>query len=76
MKKLHETGIGPEGENDSTIQTLAEKSNTENEILTVSMADVFIKQGKPEKAKEVLEKLSLLNPAKSAYFAAKIESLK
>jgi len=58
------------------LQTLAEKSNAEDEVLTESMADVFIKQGKIAKASEVYLKLSLLNPAKSAYFAAKLENLK
>lgn len=77
MKKVHvnrtEESAGPA---DNNIQSLAEKSNKEDEVLTVSMADVFAKQGKVDKAIEVLEKLSLLNPAKSAYFAAKIEHLK
>lgn len=77
MKKVHvnrtEESSGPA---DNSIQSLAEKSNKEDEVLTVSMADVFAKQGKVDKAIEVLEKLSLLNPAKSAYFAAKIEHLK
>ncbi len=77
MKKVHVDNQGPAtGQTDVAIQTLAEKSNTEDEVLTVSMADVFAKQGKFDKAREVLEKLSLLNPAKSAYFAAKIEHLK
>ena len=40
------------------------------------MAEVFIQQGKIEKAHDIYKKLSLLNPAKSAYFAAKIELLK
>lgn len=76
MKKVHESGALPETQNDELVQTLAEKSNAENEVLTVSMAEVFIKQGKKEKAIEIFEKLSLLNPAKSAYFATKIENLK
>lgn len=76
MKKVHERGALPDTQNEALIQTLAEKSNTENEVLTISMADVFVKQGKNEKAREIFEKLSLLNPAKSAYFAAKIENLK
>ncbi|HMI78321.1 MAG TPA: hypothetical protein VK484_05980 [Ferruginibacter sp.] len=77
MKKVHVENQGQAaGQTDTTIQSLAEKSNAGDEVLTVSMADVFAKQGKLDKAREVLEKLSLLNPAKSAYFAAKIESLK
>lgn len=76
MKKVHEMDNSPSEENDSMVQTLAEKSNTGNEIVTEAMAAVFAQQGKTEKAREILEKLSLLNPAKSTYFAAKIESLK
>lgn len=77
MKKVHGENV-PEttGHSDATIQNLAEKSNTEDEVLTVSMADVLARQGKTSKAVEVLQKLSLLNPDKSAYFAAKIEYLK
>ena len=40
------------------------------------MAEVYENQGKLVKAMEVYNKLSLLNPAKSAYFAAKSEKLK
>jgi hypothetical protein len=40
------------------------------------MAEVLIKQGLIQKAIEVYEKLSLLDPAKSATFAAKISELK
>jgi hypothetical protein len=77
MKKVHvenETEITVQ--TDQSINTLAENSNTETEVLTESMAEVFAKQGKMAKAGEVYQKLSLLNPAKSTYFAAKIENLK
>lgn len=77
MKKVHiETETDTTVQTDATIQNLAEKSNAEGEVLTESMAEVFAKQGKVGKASEVYQKLSLLNPAKSAYFAAKIENLK
>ncbi len=77
MKKVHvENETATAGQNDVTIQTLAEKSNTEAEVLTESMAEVFERQGKIAKATEVYQKLSLLNPAKNAYFAAKIDNLK
>lgn len=61
---------------DIAVQHMAEKSNKEGEVLTETMAEVFAQQGKAAKAAEVYEKLSLLNPLKSAYFAAKIEHLK
>ena len=77
MKKVHvpdETETA--AKSDSSIQVLAENSNAEAEVLTESMAEVFARQGKLAKATEVYQKLSLLNPAKSTYFAAKIENLK
>jgi hypothetical protein len=61
---------------ESSILALAENSNREGEVLTEAMAEVFVKQGKAEKAAEVYRKLSLLDPSKTAYFAAKIEQLK
>jgi hypothetical protein len=77
MKKVH-TGEEPElaAHSDTNIQALAENSNAETEVLTESMAEVFARQGKPGKATEVYQKLSLLNPDKSTYFAAKLENLK
>ena len=80
MKKIHTGSAGLDGapveEADRKVQTLADKSNADNEILTESMAEVLMKQGKSARAIEVYEKLSLLNPSKSAYFAAKIDLLK
>jgi nitrate reductase alpha subunit len=84
MKKVHSTEPGQHNfpainaaiQADDAILALAEMSNKEDEVLTESMAEVFAKQGKTGKAIEVYEKLSLLNPSKNAYFAAKIEQLK
>ena len=84
MKKIHSTadfiqatGATPGIEKAETaVNELAEKSNTEAEILTEAMAEVLLQQGKSKKAQEVYEKLSLQNPAKNTYFAAKIEQLK
>lgn len=80
MKKLHPTQTGNTAETsekqNSNIQQLAEKSNKEDEIITEAMADVLMQQGRIDKAVEVLKKLSLLNPSKNTYFAAKIDKLK
>ena len=57
-------------------QDRAQHSNEPEEIVTETMAEVLIKQGKPEQAINIYEKLSFINPAKSAYFAAKIGELK
>ncbi len=77
MKKIHKEKFAEGDEQtDKTIQQIAEHSNAAAEIVTEAMADVLLKQNKTEKAIEVYEKLSLLNPSKSAYFAGKIDSLK
>jgi hypothetical protein len=57
------------------IEGFAAHSLQQKEIITEAMADVLAKQGKNENAIELYNKLSLLNPGKSAYFAAKIEQL-
>ncbi|MEO7534441.1 MAG: hypothetical protein ABIU30_11370, partial [Ferruginibacter sp.] len=77
MKKVHTDKLEQSsGGADQVIQSLAEKSNTEDEVLTETMAEVLVQQGKADKAIEVYKKLSLLNPSKNAYFAAKIDQLK
>ena len=77
MKKIHVTETqASAGLADMMIQTLAAKSNTEGEVLTEAMAEVLVHQGKTAKAIEVYKKLSLLNPSKNAFFAAKIDQLK
>ena len=58
------------------IQKIAEHSLDEKEVVTETMAEVLVKQNKLEEALRIYEKLSLLNPSKRAYFAAKIEQLK
>ena len=45
-------------------------------LVTESFAKILCKQGKYTKAIEIYEKLSLKNPEKTAYFAAKISELK
>lgn len=76
MKKIHtETLPAADEQTDKNIQQIAEHSNTAAEVVTEAMADVLVKQDKRDKAIEVYEKLSLIYPSKSAYFAAKIKSL-
>lgn len=76
MKKVHVEEDGSSMQGDTTVSKMAEISNAKAEILTEAMAEVLAKQGKLDKASELYQKLSLLNPAKSTYFAAKIENLK
>ena len=63
------------GSEEKVVQ-LATHSLAEENVDTEAMADVWIKQGQPEKAVKIYEKLSLLNPSKSSYFALLIENLK
>jgi hypothetical protein len=78
MKRIHpEKSKGQIDEKmEESIKSVAEHSNEQAEVLTETMAEVFIKQGLIQKAIEVYEKLGLLDPSKSATFAAKISELK
>jgi hypothetical protein len=78
MKRLPQASIetNMDEATQRTIQKVAEHSIEEKEIVTETMAEVWIKQGNTEKAIDTLHKLSLLNPSKSHYFAARIEQLK
>jgi hypothetical protein len=67
--------IVPDRVVEQTIQNFAAHSIEGKEPVTETMAEVLAKQGMPERARLVYEKLSLLNPDKSAYFATKIEQL-
>lgn len=66
--------------NDSTqeqkVEQLAADSIENRNVVTEAMAEVWEKQGNASKAIEIYNKLGLLNPSKSSYFAAKIEHLK
>jgi hypothetical protein len=69
------TDLGTDVETEQMIETIAQTSNETKDVVTEAMADVLTKQGKTEKAIQLYKKLSFLNPAKSTYFAAKIEDL-
>jgi len=78
MKRLHpEKADNDLNNNDEThVREIAESSNEMGNIVTEAMAEVYLKQGKREKAVDVYEKLSLLDPGKSAYFALRIKQIK
>ncbi len=76
MKKVHPGQKVDSIVIDASVEKLAEKSNEDAEIVTEAMAEVYESQGKFKKAKEIYQKLSLQNPAKSAFFAAKLEQIK
>jgi hypothetical protein len=78
LKKLPQPASGGDDATpaEAAVQTSAEQSNADDEVVTEAMAEVLALQGKPQKAIAIYRKLSLLNPHKSAYFAAKIENLR
>lgn len=78
MKRInpHPVDLGTETEEETVVAGIADSSNYTKAIVTESMADVLLKQGKREKAVEIYQKLSLLNPDKSTYFAALIQKIK
>ena len=78
MKKLPQASIERVlGQNEESAVVAAASHSVEGKVvITEAMAEVFEKQGMRDKAIEVYHKLSLLNPAKSAYFADRINALK
>jgi hypothetical protein len=80
MKKLPDAEGQAGAPEDDTRQKVviqdAASSIAEKEVVTEAMAEVWLKQGNNAKAAEIYHKLSLLNPSKSSYFAAKIDQLK
>ena len=80
MKKIpgSQTPQGTENEprDSDSIRRKADESNEGKEIETETMAEVWAKQGNIRRAIDIYNKLSLSNPDKSHYFAAKIEQLK
>ena len=78
IKKLPANQQSPktdERENER-IRHFAAHSIEERDVLTESMAEVLAKQGMYENAIALYQKLSLIYPPKSAYFASRIEQLK
>ena len=78
MKRLHQSEIPKISDiaSEEKVEQMAEHSIDQGEVITETMAEVWIKQGNKEKAIETYNKLSLLNPDKSAYFASLAEQLK
>ncbi len=76
MKRINPADLGTDKAQEQAVQGIAAHSIEEREVVTESMAEVLVKQGKIDKAIQVYSKLSFLNPDKSAYFASKILALK
>ncbi|HRP56510.1 hypothetical protein [Agriterribacter sp.] len=77
MKRIHPEKLEEEmdSQTSTVIQHIAEHSNELEDVVTEAMAEVYARQGLRSKAAEVYQKLSLLNPNKRAYFAARISKL-
>lgn len=78
LKKAPATDVNRQNEpaTEDKVVKLAENSIRDEDVYTEAMAEVWEKQGNSVKAIDIYLKLSLLEPAKSTYFAAKIEELK
>lgn len=77
MKKLYnETQTELPADVEQQIHHIADTSNQQSEVVTETMAEVLVLQGKKGKALEIYSKLILLHPEKSAYFADRIKQLK
>jgi hypothetical protein len=72
MASEEENDVVPEQVFKMAIDSLNLSESTNSE----SLADILVKQGKFARASEMFRKLSLQNPEKSAYFAAKIKEIK
>lgn len=77
MKRIHPEKLEQEMDSGkaAAIQHIAEHSNELEDVVTEAMAEVYARQGLRAKAAEVYQKLSLLNPNKRTYFAARISKL-
>ncbi|WEK34885.1 MAG: hypothetical protein P0Y53_20550 [Candidatus Pseudobacter hemicellulosilyticus] len=77
MKKVTPTNaIAIDDSTQQSIQLIAEHSVEGKEIVTEAMAEVWLKQGNRARAVAIYEKLSLLNPPKSTFFADRIKQIK
>jgi len=61
----------PENVFEMAVNSIAKEDGLASEPL----AEIYVKQGKPDKAIDIYRKLSLRNPQKNAYFARKIEEI-
>jgi hypothetical protein len=75
-KKYAESIDNSMAENEIADVNNFETTQNKKEIISEPLADLLAEQGHIEKAINMYEKLSLLNPSKSVYFARKIENLK
>ncbi|WP_126246540.1 hypothetical protein [Chitinophaga rhizosphaerae] len=75
-QQLHKLYEDDDPEVTERVEAMAIQSITLNDdIVSETLAEIWVRQNQPEKAIAVYQKLSLLNPGKKAYFAQKIKDL-
>ena len=67
--------VAEDGEVESEVKIEAD-FDEDDDLVSEELAEIYAKQGLNSEAIEIYRKLSLLNPKKSAYFAAQIEKLR
>ena len=67
--------VAEDGEVENEVKIEAE-FDEDDDLVSEELAEIYAKQGLNSQAVEIYRKLSLLNPKKSAYFAAQIEKLR
>ncbi|MBC9912838.1 hypothetical protein [Chitinophaga varians] len=77
-QQLHRLyGEDEEPEVSETVEKMAMDSITfNNDIVSETLAEIWVRQRQYQQAIRIYQKLSLLNPDKNAYFAQKIQELK
>ena len=73
MKKLHYQPAT--AYTDPLVEKKARQSLQEGEVVTESMAEVWVKQGNFSEAVKIYQKLMMIHPEKSHYFAALIKQV-
>lgn len=75
LHRLYEEDEEPEVS--ETVEKMAMDSITfNNDIVSETLAEIWVRQRQYQQAIRIYQKLSLLNPDKNAYFAQKIQELK